>query len=252
MSYKSNTVSQQGYVLHTRPYRETSLLLEVFTPESGRVGLVARGVRGKKAKNHGVIQPLVPLLLSWRGKGELHTLVSAEPRMRLSQKQGRMLMSCLYVNEILLRLLHRNDAHPELFYAYEKFLKELNENNEEVMLRQFEKTLLNEIGYGLILDLDADTGEEVKPDKTYQYVPEHGPVETNENQRGNLIVSGRMLLALSREIFDNAEDLKNMKKFLRAIMDIQLGNKPLNSRLMYQSLAKQTKKPEPEVSSETG
>ena len=243
MSYKTTTMSQQGYILHSRPYRETSLLLEVFTPEFGRVGLVARGVRGKKSKNQGEIQPLVPLLFSWRGKGELYTLVSAEPRTRLPQKQGRMLMSCLYVNEILLRLLHRNDAHPDLYNAYEQFLTELNENNEEVMLRLFEKKLLNDIGYGLILDRDADSGEEVQPDKIYQYIPEHGPVEVNKNRLGGLTIPGKSLLALSNESFGNEEDLKNMKRLLRAIMDIQLGSKPLNSRLMYQSLSKQIKKP---------
>ena len=246
MSYKSTTISQQGYILHTRPYRETSLLLEVFTPGFGRVGLVARGVRGKKSKNHGVIQPLVPLLLSWRGRGDLHTLVSAEPRMQLPQRKGRILMSCLYVNEILLRLLHRNDAHADLYNAYEHLLTELNEDNEEIMLRVFEKKLLNDIGYGLILDLDADTGNPVEPHKLYHYIPEHGPVEANNAHLGGATISGESLLALSSESLDNKEDLKNVKKLLREIMDIQLGSKPLNSRLMYQSLSKQTRKAVPE------
>ena len=188
MSNKSTTISQQGYILHARPYRETSLLLEVFTPEFGRVGLVARGVRGKKSKSHGIIQPLVPLLLSWCGKGELYTLVSAESRTEFPQKQGRMLMSCLYVNEILLRLLHRNDAHPDLYIAYEHFLTELNKDNEEVMLRIFEKKLLNDIGYGLILNLDADTGNPINSDKLYQYIPEHGPVEANSTRLSGMTI----------------------------------------------------------------
>lgn len=236
-------ISQQGYILHARPYRETSLLLEVFTPEFGRVGLVARGVRGKKSKSHGIIQPLVPLLLSWCGKGELYTLVSAESRTEFPQKQGRMLMSCLYVNEILLRLLHRNDAHPDLYIAYEHFLTELNKDNEEVMLRIFEKKLLNDIGYGLILNLDADTGNPINPDKSYQYIPEHGPVETNSTRLSGMTIPGESLLSLYNESFENKDDLKNAKKLLREIMDIQLGSKPLHSRLMYQSLAKQTRKP---------
>ncbi|MDH5189822.1 MAG: DNA repair protein RecO [Gammaproteobacteria bacterium] len=243
MSYKASIQSQSGYILHTRPYRETSLLLEAFTPEFGRVGLVVRGVRGKKSKNQGLIQPLVPLLLSWTGRGELHTLLTAEPRMRLPQKQGRMLMSCLYVNEILLRLLHRNDAHPELFYFYERFLTELNEDNEEVMLRIFEKRLLNEIGYGLVLDMDADNGERIKSDRMYQYIPEHGLIVAGENNLKGMSIPGKSLLALSKESFEDKEDLKNAKRLLRAIMDVQLGSKPLNSRLMYQSLNRQTRKP---------
>jgi len=243
MSNKSTIVSQQGYILHDRPYRETSLLLEGFTPDFGRVGLVARGVRGKKSKSHGIIQPLVPLLLTWCGKGELYTMVSAESHSGLPQKQGRMLMSCLYVNEILLRLLHRNDAHRDLYLAYEHFLTESNEDNEEVMLRIFEKKLLNDIGYGLILHLDANTGNPIDSDKLYQYIPEHGPVEADNSRLNGMTIPGESLLSLYNESFENKEDLKNAKRLLRAIMDIQLGSKPLHSRLMYQSLARQTRKP---------
>ncbi|MDH5435585.1 MAG: DNA repair protein RecO, partial [Gammaproteobacteria bacterium] len=224
MSNKASTISQQGYILHARPYRETSLLLDVFTPDFGRVGLVARGVRGKKSKTHGILQPLVPLLLTWCGKGELYTMVSAETHAGLPQKQGRMLMSCLYVNEILLRLLHRNDAHPALYTAYEHFLTKVNEDNEEIMLRIFEKKLLNDIGYGLILHLDANTGNPIDSDKLYQYIPEHGPVEADISGLTGITISGESLLALYNESFDNEKDLKNAKKLLRVIMEIQLGN----------------------------
>ncbi len=225
---------QPAYVLHQRVYRETSLLLEIFSLEHGRLGLVARGARRGKSGWRALLQPFRPLLLSWSGRGELYSLVGAEPAEPAPQLQGRALLSGFYLNELLMRLLHRNDPHPELYGAYGAALISLGDTSQtEQVLRIFEKRLLQAIGYGLILDTDVATGAPVSPGRRYVYLVEHGPSSEAPAGQAGVLLDGETLVALEREILDSPEVLVQAKALMRYVLAAYLGDKPLASRELF-------------------
>ena len=224
-----------GYVLHTRPWRETSLVVEAFTSEHGRLGLVARGVRQSRSRFRGLLLPFRPLLLSWSGRGELPTLTGVDTEGPVRALRGRALFSGFYLNELLLKLLPRNDAHPELFEDYGRAIDELGGSGIlDGVLRTFEKGLLDALGYGPTLDRAADTGDPISPDRRYRYVPERGPVESSDADEGP-IVSGRTLLALAGGRLDREDDRERTetRRLMRAILAPHLGPRPLGSRELF-------------------
>ena len=226
---------QSAYVLHTRPYRDTSLLVEIFSHDFGRVGLVARGVRTSKSRHANMLQPFTPLLLSWSGQGELPTLSAAEIGGVVSQLKGEFLLSGFYLNELLMRLLQRGDAHPELFETYITSLAQLAEQAEqEPILRQFEHRLLQEIGYGLILDHDVINGERIKPEARYCYSPERGPIPSSGEDEDGIMVQGRTLLAIEQDDYSQAQVRLEAKRLMRALLAVHLGDRPLKSRELFQ------------------
>ncbi len=177
MGNPSHVQLVSAYVLHQRPYRESSALLEVFAESHGRVGLVARGVRSPKSRQRGDLQPFRPLRLSWSGRGELGTLTGVESDGPSVALHGAALYSGFYLNELLVRLLARHDPHPRLYAQYRASLVQLGLASDiEPVLRIFEKRLLEEIGYGLLLDHEVRHGEAVQPDAWYDYHLESGPV----------------------------------------------------------------------------
>jgi DNA repair protein RecO (recombination protein O) len=221
---------QPAFILHRRPYRDTSLLLEAFSRDYGRFGLVARGVRRPRSRLKGMLQPFTPLLLSWSGKGELMTLVAAEESEPPRVLPSARLLSGFYVNELLLRLLQRHDPHAGLFGAYERVLEDLASTvNEESALRVFEKQLLAELGYGLLLDAEARTNRPIEPQSAYRYVLEQGPVAADQSPVG-IEISGKGLLALRFEIFDDTDVLREAKRLTRAAIGVHLQGRPLKTR----------------------
>ncbi|HET6565221.1 MAG TPA: DNA repair protein RecO, partial [Xanthomonadales bacterium] len=151
------------YVLHGRAYRESSLLLEVFSRKLGRVGLVARGARSAKSRWRNVLQPFRPLLLSWLQRGELGNLVEAEQVAAMPLQAGDAWFCGLYVNELMMRALHRGDPHPELFEAYRLLMQQLaSESEPQARLRCFEKQLLESIGFAMVLDFEPASGEVIQ------------------------------------------------------------------------------------------
>lgn len=226
---------QPAYVLHRRSYRESSLLVELYTAEYGRVGAVARGARRSGA----LLQPFVPLLASWSGRGELASLGAIEPAGPASWLRGNALVAGLYVNELMLRLLPRDDPHPELYPDYEAVLQALAAAPElgaeaEWALRVFEKRLLEEIGYGLLLTHDAQTGEPVVADGEYEYVLERGPVALGAREdAGALTLQGLALLALESGRWDEAVRPGEVKRLMRAALAVQIGERPLHSRRLF-------------------
>ena len=216
---------QPVYILHHRAYRDTSALLELITPGHGRIGVVARGARGARSSLRGLVRPFLPLLCSWAGRGELFTLRRLEAGGRMPELRGQALFAAYYLNELLLRLLQRQDPHPEVFEAYVQALHELSERPLESVLRVFEKRLLEALGYALMLDVDVH-GEAIEPGGHYRYLPEQGPEPT----RGQGGISGRALLALAAEACDNAEDLRELKPLLRQVLGLYLGDRPLKTR----------------------
>lgn len=216
---------QPAYILHHRAYRDTSALLELITPAHGRIGVVARGARGARSPLRGLLRPFLPLLCSWGGRGELFSLRRAEVAGRMPELRGQTLFAAYYLNELLLRLLQRQDPHPEVFDAYVQALNALAGRPLESVLRVFEKRLLDALGYALMLDVDVH-GEPIDPECRYRYIPEQGP----ELVQGEGGISGQALLALAAEACDNAQDLRELKPLLRQVLGLYLGERPLKTR----------------------
>ncbi len=235
--------NQPAFILHARAYRETSLLLEAFTHEHGRVGLVARGVRRERTRlPRGVLQPLQALNISFVQRGELGTLTTAEAGGLHAPLRGDALFSGLYLNELLLRMTGRNDPHPRLFDAYVECIgalasahvssqvipAEISRAETGWTLRRFERELLAELGYALQLRHVAGSGEAVDADATYAYDPEAGPL-TIKVRGDSLRVPGSALLALADDQRPHDADLEHLRRLMRAVIRHHLGGATLNA-----------------------
>lgn len=226
---------QSGFVLHTRPWRETSLLVDIFTENYGKIGLCARGVRGKKSLQRSLLQPLSPLLLSWTGRGELQTLTSLEPAAPAIILSGNALYCALYINELMVRLLHKHDPHPELFYHYHRTLERLSvADNLEQVLREFELLLLTNIGYGLTLSNDIN-GAAITESDCYQLNADglFQMVENLINPETPRQFYGAHLLLIAEKNWQDLATLKTAKRLLRLALQPLLGEKPLQSRKLF-------------------
>ena len=238
MSTDARINSEPGFILHTYPFKETSVVAEVFTRGHGRVGLIARGARRPASALRGLMQPFTPLLLSWFGKAELKTLHAAEWQGGMVPPQGRALMCGFYLNELLLRLLARGDAHEVLYDRYVDTLEQLAgeacATDFERILRRFEKNLLSEIGYGATFDIDADSGAAIDPDVPYVFQPERGALRA-VGQPG-CPVSGQTLLDLAADRFERQTTLVEAKALMRTLINHTLGAKPLYTRQLLREL----------------
>ena len=229
---------QPSFVLHSRPYRDTSAIIEIFTAEHGRFSVVARGVRrqGKKGGRGGLLQPFVPLLASFSGRTELKTLGAVESAGAPFVLTGERMFSGLYLNELLVRLLHRHDPHAELFAAYSDALRELAVcERPDTVLRPFELLLLRELGYNLALDIDGDSGDAIEPGQRYRFNPEQGLVAVvGEPPRGVASYRGSDLLLLAEGQYGGAARA-TAKHLLREVLGHHLGDTPLRSRELFRA-----------------
>lgn len=229
--------TQVAYVLHKRLFRDSSQILEVFTRDYGRLSLMSKGSRGAKSKTGGILQIFRPLLVSWQGRGEMPFLNNVEiADIRAPSLSGRALMSAMYVNELLVYLLHKNDVHADIFDRYHECLYALQqESNMEIVLRLFEKNLLHQLGFGLNLVNDADTGKPVEPGDYYAYFFEHGPVLCDENRRtqANPVVSGASLLAYDQDRLKTGRQCAEIKALMRYVLNAHLGQRKLKSRELF-------------------
>lgn len=239
MSSPAESELEPCFVLHSRAYRESSLLLEIFSRQQGRVGLVARGARSARSRWRNVLQPFRPLLLSWKQRGELGNLVEAEQVAALPLQAGDAWFCGLYVNELLVRALHRGDPHPELFDAYRLLMQQLAGQDEpQARLRSFEKQLLESIGFALVLDFEPSSGAVVEPEGWYRYHPESGPrreTAAANSADGNppQLISGAALLALESGRIE-PQHLGELKWLMRRVLRYHLGDKPLVSQTLFQ------------------
>lgn len=231
---------EKAYVLHRRPYRETSFLVELFTASHGRLTVVAKGVRKVNSTQQGLLQPFIPLLVSWTGKGELMTLTQVELNGSVKRLQGECLFAGLYLNELLICLLEKWDTHFPLYVAYEKTLTHLEGPIlEQQILRSFEKFLLEELGYGLLPKSESELQAAFLPDKYYRFVPEQGFVlsELGEvSQFKATIFSGKSLLAIAREEWLNEAVLQDAKRLVRFLLTPLLGSREIYSRKLFLKL----------------
>jgi DNA repair protein RecO (recombination protein O) len=226
-----------AYVLHQYAYRDTSRIVEAFTSEHGRITLFARGANGPKSTLRGILRPFQRLLVSWTGKTEACALVSAEVDGALTTMSKERLMSGFYLNELLLKLTHRSDAHPEIFYSYASCVEALCAGaGEESTLRLFEKRLLHDLGYGLEL-AQTDEGLPVEPQRYYRFALESGPQLCVADAPG--AVYGQSLNDLDAGTFDNVRSLRDAKRVLRVAIDACLEGRPLKSREVMLALRQQ-------------
>jgi DNA repair protein RecO (recombination protein O) len=221
---------QAGYVLHSYPYQETSLIIELFTREFGRVGVVAKGAKRPHSPLRSVLMPFHALTLDWSGKSELKTLRTAEWRGAFRLLKGRALICGFYLNELLLKLLHRDDPHDTLFDVYEQTLHALLEGADHaIVLRCFEKRLLSELGYALILDRDAESQRPLEAHRRYQYIIDRGPVPADAQQNG-LELLGQTLIDMNSDHYTSGVTQQQSKSLMRTLIGHYLGNQTLHSR----------------------
>jgi DNA repair protein RecO (recombination protein O) len=221
--------AQPVYVLHTYPFKETSLVVELFSKEFGRIAAVAKGARRPHSAMRGMLQSFQLLDGAWSGKNELKTLHSLEWSAGLTLIKGEALMCGFYMNELLLRLLPREDAHENLFEYYDATLKTLAESQDyAITLRRFELKLLQEMGYAVPLQQDENDGE-IDADKTYRYEAEYGACDLNATKNG-VQLSGKTMLDMARDDYADATTQTQSKQLMRYLLAHYLGDKPLHTR----------------------
>jgi len=230
-------ISEQGFILHSYPYRETSMLIDVFSRGHGRLSMVARGAKRPRSSLRGVLLSFQPLLLAWYGRGEVRTLARAEWIGGLPLLRGEALLCGFYLNELLLRLLPREDPHDELFEHYRRALEKLSAAEPSApILRAFEKLLLKETGYALTLDREVGSGRRIDPEGNYVYDPERGPLELNGAVGGDPRLSGRTLMDMDRDDYSNPVTLQEAKALMRMVIGLRLGSTELKSRRIFKEL----------------
>ena len=224
--------SQRAYLLHSRPYRDTSLLVDFITQDFGRISAVAKGVRNPKSKNRAVLQPFIPLLINLTGKNELKTLGQFEAQANSAALKHKALFAALYVNELLVRLIHKQEADAEIYSLYEVTLSELSKQAEiEPVLRKFELTLLDLLGYGIDFSM---LGETPVNNCWYHFHHDSGFEQVDgANSKLEKYFSGVVLHHIAKKNFTALETQKAAKRLLRAALSAHLGDKPLSSRSLF-------------------
>lgn len=235
---KHRVEAVDGWLLHSYPYKETSLIIEVFSHDHGRVSLVARGARRPMSALRGCLMAFQPLSLSWFGSNELRTLHAAEWQGGVPQLSGLPLICGFYLNELLLKLLPHDDPHERLFDAYGQAIRGLATPRCEVepMLRTFELALIRELGYGFALDQDAN-GHPIQRDMRYHYMSERGLLPIGDRgQGGEAGLSGATLLNMAAGRFDDAQTASQAKQLMRTLLGGLLGDTPLHTRKLLRDL----------------
>jgi DNA repair protein RecO (recombination protein O) len=253
----------KGYVLHTYPYRETSLILQAWTEKHGRLGLVAKGARRPKSASRAVLVPFQPLVMDWFGRAELKTLKTAEPSAPATPLAGQALLSAFYLNELLLKLTTREDPHEGLFAAYDEAITALRAMSltakpgtypdftrrdpgtspvsslVEPVLRKFELRLLQELGYALQLSHEAGTHAPIAAEQEYLYIVERGPVPSSgegEIPANAVKLRGSTLLDLERAHLEDATTIAQAKQLMRLLIHHSLNGQELATRAMVRDL----------------
>jgi DNA repair protein RecO (recombination protein O) len=242
------TDQQPAYVLHSRPWRESSVIADLFTLNQGLVSVIVHGARkaqGKQPAKRALVQPFTPLMVSFTGRGELRTSLQFDGAGAPLTIVGDSLYSGLYINELLLKLLASDDPHPNLFAYYQALLNQLAGNVLlEQCLRPFEVYLMDELGYHVGLDKDYITGKDVMSELNYQLHPLQGVClnQTPHGESGELsnspAISGKVLLQLAAGRYTDSQCLKVAKYMARVNLDLLLGGKPLQSRNLFHTIVK--------------
>jgi len=236
---RQRTQDEPAFVLHSHPFRETSLILDVFSRAHGRLALVARGARRPRSALRGLLLGFQPLLLSWFGKGEVRTLHSAEWQGGQPYLQGTALMCGFYLNELLLNLLARDDPHEQLFDYYRATLQRLaHQDDHAATLRCFEKHLLQELGYALVLECEAGSGQAVLAELCYRYAFDRGALPDEGESPSGIPVLGKTLLDMARDEYADPVTAQQSKQLMRAVLNHHLGGRTLHTRELIKDFQK--------------
>jgi len=234
---KGPELQEPAYVLHRRPWRETSLMVDIFSLNHGRMTVIARGANSAKSPLKAQLQPFQPLMMDWAGRGDLKTLTQVEVRTGPALSRTGSLYSGLYLNELLQRVLPVADPHPTLFAAYIDALRQLSDTTEvEPVLRRFELAFASALGYDFAWDRATDTGQSVEPLQKYCYDPEQGIVSGMSSGVRLQNLPGDVLLDLAREDLQTDSSRRMAKRVMRVLVDYLLQGRPLNSRSLFTHL----------------
>lgn len=225
----------EAFVIHTRAFRETSLIVDFFCEDIGRVSCIAKSARGPKSRFKGVLQAFAPLLIDYYGRNDLLNLKQIELIGMAYDLSGNTLISGLYLNELLSRLLLRAEPMPELFSSYKATLQQLVDDGAhcDIYLRYFEKQLLVSLGYALPLTYDYKQHTHVKPEHDYYFDPQAGFCQVFDGSNGPSIFSGKSLIALDKTQLSSTQSRRDAKRLMRQALAPLLGNKPLKSRELF-------------------
>lgn len=227
---------EPAFVLHAYPWRETSLIVEAFSRAHGRVALVARGAKRPTSQFRGLLAAFNPVALSWSGRSEIKTLIRAEWLGGMQPLRGDALLAAFYANELLVRLLARNDAHERLFGSYVELLQALGQQaRQDCALRAFEVDLLTEVGYAVPLDACVD-GQPFDRDARYVFTGGHGARRVERDEKDVAAFSGRTLLAMATRDFADPQVAAESKVLLRQVIRYHLDGRPLNTRRILRDL----------------
>jgi DNA repair protein RecO (recombination protein O) len=230
MSNPRRVQQQPAFILHRRPFRDTSQILDVLTRDYGKIAVVARGSRGSKSKLAGILRPFLPLRVSWVAKSDLGTLTGAEAAGAPAGLRSDALFSAYYVNELILNFLHRHDPQPEIYELYARVVPTLaGFDDVAATLREFELELLGLLGYAVSLDHEAGSQNDIDPICNYDYRVEQGPVPV-ERSDGPLVFRGSTLLSIAAKQFDDPNVLRAANRLLRDVVSYHLGGKELQTR----------------------
>ena len=236
--------NEPAWLLHHRPFRDSSQILDILSRDHGRLAVIAKGSRGAKSKLRGILRPFLPLQLSWVIRSDLGTLTGAEMDGAPISLAGDALFSGYYVNELILNLLHRHDPQPEIFAAYGNTIERLAGSQDIAPgLREFELELLRMLGYALNLDHDTETKEPLGPQQQYEYRAEQGPVPVNDRE-GPMVFTGAELDAIRKQQFKDPAVLRNAGSLLRNVIAYHLDGKELKSRKVLREMRGTTERQE--------
>lgn len=231
--------AEPGYVLHSYAFKETSLVVEVFTRDCGRLGLVAKGARRPRSVLRGALMAFQPLLLSWSGKSELRVLRSAEWAGGQPQLSGLALICGFYLNELVLKLTQRDDPHAATYASYEEALGALRAaHSPAAVLRRFERRMLADLGYGLTLTRDAE-GADIEAAASYTYVPERGIVAfgvTSDQADEDLRIAGKTLLDMARDDYSDLATVQQSRALMRRVINHYLSGQALHTRQLLRDM----------------
>jgi DNA repair protein RecO (recombination protein O) len=223
-------LGQPGFVLHSYPYKETSLIVDLFTRDFGRIGVVAKGAKRPYSKLRGALQTFQPLSTSWSGKSELRTLIDAEWVGGMLPLEKNSLLCGFYLNELLVKLLARDDPHPALFDQYVSTLNQLAHNEPaQTVLRKFERALLKETGVAADLSRSTSTRAPVEAGSDYVVDPERGPRPARDSDSWP-VVTGKTLIDMENDDYLDPATQVQSKQLMRFLLAHQLGGAPLNTR----------------------
>ncbi|MDF1797374.1 MAG: DNA repair protein RecO [Coxiellaceae bacterium] len=230
---------QPTYILHTRPYRSTSLLVELLSQDYGRLTVVANSARGPKSRYKGVLQPFRCLLVDWSGARELKSLGKVELRGMPYRINGVRLFCGYYLNELLMRLLAKDDPYEKLFEVYQQTLQQLSDSDAilENTLRLFEKRLLQELGYGVSFTHDASHQQPIEAEQSYSLAADRGfYAVTGHVEHQHAVFSGANIVAIANDDYSNPQVQQDAKKIMRYLLRCHIGTKPLNSRELIKGM----------------